>query len=312
MRRLPFSAVPKILGVLFFLAASARPLHADDGPFTVTGPEVSPSDNTSVQLVSETIVLKRRHGEIHVQSDESFVSPGDDADVTMGFPAEIPPVPEYGKKSKTREKTVRNFTVTVDGQPAKARLKKTASPLKSAERPLEQAYVWPVHLSQGVTLQVRNTYHFKEPVYVLSGRYMTDYVRVIPCSLRLGRLWAGAPGPVDVTLDLGEKPKAGLLETRPRGAKDRKGVLHWTFTGDKIPSQVEAYVHSAYRDQISEPYLRHLIGLDRPGFRKQKALMKLDSMEKLVIRTRFHEPRDCVEHNITTIENMERYLVRDK
>ncbi len=314
MRLLPFPAALKPLGFLFFLAIFTAPLHADDGFFIEDGSTVYPSPQTQVRRVSETISLKRDQNDVQAQSDAVFLSADSDADVVMGFPAELSFTPprRKGKKDKTPQAAIGDFTVALDGQKTDPELEPVTNKLKLKGLVFHRAFLWKVHLLKGKPLHVQHTYHFAAVENPIPGRYkVTDYAHSISCFLTPGNLWAGVPDTVEVTLDLGKEPPDGMLEAFPAGFTEEKGVLHWTWKGSKPTGDLKVTVHSAYPYEISESYLKQYLGAGRPSSDKQQAFSRLDALEKSVIKNRARMSKECMAQNIALIESFERRLEKE-
>jgi hypothetical protein len=295
----------KTLVFLPILAVCCAPVCADDGFFSDDGMVLFPSDQTGVRMVSETISLKKVKGEIQAQSDSVFINPNKEAEITMGFPAELPKMKEL-KRLRYPKNPIKDFTVAVDGQKVEAELKKVGNKLKIKGLSFSQALLWKIRLPQGKPIHVQHTYHFAVIYYSVAGKYhVMDYAHYIPCILKLGGLWAGVPDTLDVTLDLGKDVPESLLEIMPKGYTKQTGVLHWLLKGVKPDNDMTVTVHNAYKDQVSESFLRKYIGLGQPSFSRQEAFKKLNSLEKEVIKNRHRMPKECVKANIALIESFE-------
>lgn len=314
MKRFPLPAALKPLGLLFLLTVFTAPLHADDCFFIEDGPAVYPAPQTQVRMVSETVSLKRDKNDVQAQSDSVFLSADGDADVVMGFPAELSfaPPKRKGKKPKTPKTAIEDFTVTLDGQKTDAEPEPVMNKLKLKGLAFRRAFLWKVHLVKGKPLHVQHTYHFAVVENPIPGRYkVTDYAHSISCFLTPGNLWAGVPDAVEVTLDLGKQPPEGMLEAFPAGFTEDKGVLHWVWKGAKPSDDLKVTVHSAYPYEISEAYLKQYLGAGHPSFDKQQAFSKLDALEKSVIKNRTRMSKECMAQNIALIESFERRLEKE-
>lgn len=226
---------------------------ADDGYFGGNGSIVFPSTDTDVRMVSETVNLKlvreyfdKTHYRYQVSADcqFTFVNPGKDAVITMGFPAEIDEQ-EAGRDEANEEPTpeanvdtvlVQNFKTYVDGAAVENQIKDVENVENIKGLNFHHAFLWPVKLPHNQPIHLHNTYDFGT-----SGEFDSNFVSYI---LKTGALWAGKMDKAEITIDLDENVPGYLLDVKPAGYTYQKGVIHWLFTDFKPTEDIFVVIYN--------------------------------------------------------------------
>lgn len=225
MKRSKYSMV---VFALCFISSSV--IFADDGYFGGIGDIVFPSTGTKIRMVSETVHLKYRpgnYGMVYAECDFEFVNPGDDTEITMGFPAE--PRENYDDEFMPPDSSptlIRDFTVFIDGKKSSCVLKKITNKERIKELNFEDAFLWKVKMPRNKIVRLHHTYNY----YVSGdngGTVMITYI------LNTGALWNGRMDKAEIELDLGRGVTANGLEVRPSNYKFKKGVIRWTYKNFK-------------------------------------------------------------------------------
>jgi hypothetical protein len=166
-------------------------------------------------------------GSVFAVCDFTFVNEGEDALVTIGFPAEPSMGDDFDESGlplvNEEVDLIKNFKVFLDGKTVEHELKKSVNKLDIPDFNFKQAYVWPVKFRRGQTRKIRHTYDFG-----VSGDSVGH--QWVPYILRTGSLWKGTIGQAEIRVDLGaEVPPDYLNKTQPDGSTYEKGVFRWSF-----------------------------------------------------------------------------------
>jgi len=237
---------------------------ADDGYFGGRGSIVFPSTDTDIRMVSETVNLKLKREyfdkttyRYDVSSDcqFTFVNPGKDAVITMGFPAEIDEQ-EAGRDLANQEPTpeakvdtvlAQNFKTYVDGASVENQIQDVENLENIEGLNFHHAFLWPVKLPHNQPIHLHNTYNFGT-----GGQFDSNSVSYI---LKTGALWAGKMDKAEITIDLGENVPGYLLDVKPAGYTYQKGVIHWLFTDFKPAEDISVVIRNkTYIDNILTGY----------------------------------------------------------
>jgi len=232
-----------LLPALTLLAAGAA--HANDGAFYGTGATVFPVKDNAIALDTEQLTIRQAGptADYYVDHWQVEVVYGfrntTDTPVTvqMGFPEWCVQTPENYEDipEKCSEWTIRDFTIHIDGKPAKATVKR-ATPGKDtlAEMDYHRVHTFPVTFAPHQSRTIKHTYHHR-------GAIISPWCSDMAYILKTGALWQGAIKKLDITVEVIDRFKqrqdldgwlAGTDERpKPTIAKTANGeILRWSLT----------------------------------------------------------------------------------
>jgi hypothetical protein len=199
---------------------------ADDTFFGGVGDTIFPSNETKVRMVSENVSIKIRDNQNFVTCDFEFINPGNDTEITMGFPAE--PYEDYDPETEKSKPDlsnllIKNFTVFVDGQKISCELKKLSDKKRRKELDIDYAYLWKVQLPQNKIVKLHHTYDFGNSGDS-GGQSWITYI------LKTGALWDGLMDKAQIAIDLGAPVGKDNLKITPKGYVYKDGIISWSYT----------------------------------------------------------------------------------
>lgn len=228
-----------------FTAVFLTQVRADDTYFGGYGADVFPSTRTKVRMVSEIVNMKKVDRDVFATCDFTFLNPGEDAVVTMGFPAE-PQEDESDEPVKVdlRNVLIQKFTVLVDGEKLPFQIRKCKNEENLKDLNFDYAFVWKVKLPHDKPVHLHHTYQ-----YGMSGNSMGQWW--MSYILKSGALWDGNIGSAQITIDLNENVAPGFLKVEPKGYHYQKGVIQWTFQDFKPKQDVRIEINKSYPAQMT-------------------------------------------------------------
>ncbi len=221
---------------------------SDDSFFGGMGDTVFPSNATKVRMVSENVNIKFVKNEdsddefnsikLFATCDFEFINPGNDAVITMGFPAE--PYEDYDPETDTAKPDLSNlliqdFTVYVDGQKMPYELKKLSGKKRVPGIDIDYAYLWKVRLPQNKIVKLHHTYDFGNSGDD-SGVSFVTYI------LKTGALWDGLMDKAQITIDLGVPVEADDLKIIPKDYVYKDGLISWSYVNFKPTEDIRVEI----------------------------------------------------------------------
>ena len=228
---------------------------ADDTYFGGFGADVFPSTKTKVRMISEVVAMKRIDRDVFATCDFTFINPGKDAVVTMGFPAE-PQEDESEEpvKADLRNVLIKDFTALADGKKLPVGIKKCKNQENIKGLDFDYAFVWKVNLPHDQTVHLHHTYQ-----YGISGnsggQWWMSYI------LKSGALWDGKIDSAEISIDLNEDVSPGLLKIEPKNYLYKKGVIKWVFKDFKPTEDIRVEIDKSYigRGSYTNMYYDHTL-----------------------------------------------------
>jgi hypothetical protein len=184
--------------------------------------------------------MKKIDRDVFAACDFTFVNPGDDIEVTMGFPAEPQEIEGEGPLQVDLKNTlIRNFTVLAGGEKLPFAMKKCKNQENIKGLHFDYAFVWKIKLPHGRPVHLHHTYE-----YGVSGDSMGK--KWLSYILKSGALWDGKIDSAVITIDLGEDISPGLLKIEPKDYTLKKGVIQWNFKDFKPAEDIKVEIDNSY------------------------------------------------------------------
>lgn len=261
--------------------ALITPAHANDGAFYGTGATVFPVQDDAIALDTEQLTIRQAgptadyyvdHWQVEVVY--GFRNTTDKAvTVQMGFPEWCVQTPDNYEDlpEKCAEWTIRDFTIQIDGTPAKATVKR-ATPGKDtlAEMDYHRVHTFPVTFAPNQRRTIRHTYHHR-------GAISSPWCSEMTYILKTGALWKGAIKQLDITAEVIDRFKQ---------VTDYDGWLEGT--DGKPKATVEKTANGTiYRWALRDHEPKHDLGLllcEPDGVARLEAMAEVTGLDEETMR----------------------------